>query len=199
MTDARVSDKILTIPNLVSFVRLLAIPVFWWLLLGEDNVAAATILFAVVATTDWVDGYLARRLGQVSKLGKALDPVADRLMIASAVIAGLVAGIVPQWIGILLIAREVYMAVVTLFLVSRGAGTLEVRWLGKLATLLVYTAIGWFYFAAIPFLEKILTPLAWVAGVAGLVIYWVTAFQYTGDALTAMRELESAPNPQESG
>lgn len=199
MTDDRVSDKILTIPNLVSFVRLLAIPVFWWLLLGEDNVAAATILFAVVATTDWVDGYLARRLGQVSKLGKALDPVADRMMIASAVIAGLVAGIVPQWIGYLLIAREVYMAIVTLFLVARGAGTLEVRWLGKAATLLVYTAIGWFYFAAIPFLEAILTPLAWAAGIAGLAMYWVTAFQYTGDALTTLRELESTSNPQESG
>lgn len=199
MTDERVSDKILTIPNVVSFVRLAAVPVFWWLLLGEDNVAAATILFAVVATTDWVDGYLARRLGQVSKLGKALDPVADRLMIASAVIAGLIAGIVPQWIGILLIAREVYMAIVTVFLVVRGAGTLEVRWLGKVATLLVYTAIGWFYFAAIPFLETILVPLAWIAGVSGLAIYWVTAFQYTGDALSAMRELESAPNPQESG
>jgi cardiolipin synthase len=199
VTDDRVSDKILTIPNLVSFVRLAAIPVFWWLLLAEDNVAAATILFAVVATTDWVDGYLARRLGQVSKLGKALDPVADRLMIASAVIAGLVAEIVPQWIGILLIAREIYMAIIALFLVFRGAGTLEVRRLGKLATLLVYSAIGWFYFAAIPFLETILLPLAWIAGVAGLAIYWVTAFQYTGDALAALRELESAPNPQESG
>lgn len=199
MTDDRVSDKILTIPNLVSFVRLLAIPVFWWLLLGEDNVAAATILFAVVATTDWIDGYLARRLGQVSKLGKALDPVADRLMIASAVIAGLVAGIVPQWIGLLLIAREVYMAIVALFLVFRGAGTLEVRWLGKLATFLVYSSIAWFYFAAIPFLETILTPLAWAAGIAGLAIYWVTALQYTGDALVTLRELESTTYPQESG
>lgn len=199
MTDDRVSDKIITIPNLVSFIRLAAIPVFWWLLLGEDNVAAATILFAVVATTDWVDGYLARRLGQVSKLGKALDPVADRLMIASAVIAGLIAEIVPTWIGILLIAREVYMAIVTIFLVTRGAGTLEVRWLGKLATFLVYTSIGWFYFAAIPFLEVILLPAAWIAAVVGLALYWYTAIQYTGDALTTMRELESTTNLQESG
>ncbi|HET9261252.1 MAG TPA: CDP-alcohol phosphatidyltransferase family protein [Acidimicrobiia bacterium] len=195
MTDDRVSDKILTIPNLVSFVRLAAIPVFWWLLLSEDNVAAATILFAVVATTDWVDGYLARRLGQVSKLGKALDPVADRAMIASAVIAGLIAEIVPMWIGILLIAREVYMATVTVFLVMRGAGTLEVRWLGKLATFLVYSSIGWFYFAAIPFLEVVLLPAAWLAAIGGLALYWVTAFQYTGDALATMRELESAANP----
>jgi cardiolipin synthase len=199
VTDERVSDKILTIPNLVSFIRLAAIPVFWWLLLGEDNVAAATILFALVATTDWIDGYLARRLGQVSKLGKALDPVADRVMIASAVVAGLVAAIVPTWVGILLIAREVYMAIVTLFLVVRGAGTLEVRWLGKLATFLVYSSIGWFYFAAIPFLEVILLPAAWIAAIAGLALYWLTAFQYTGDALATVRELESTTNLQESG
>lgn len=199
VTDDRVSNKILTIPNLVSFIRLAAIPFFWWLLLGEDNVAAATILFAVVATTDWVDGYLARRLGQVSKLGKALDPVADRVMIASAVIAGLIAAIVPTWIGVLLIAREVYMAIVTLFLIMRRAGTLEVRRLGKLATLLVYSSIGWFYFAAIPFLEVILLPAAWIAAIAGLVLYWLTAFQYTGDAVAALRGLESAANLQESG
>jgi cardiolipin synthase len=106
---------------------------------------------------------------------------------------------VPTWVGILLIAREVYMAIVTLFLVVRGAGTLEVRWLGKLATFLVYSSIGWFYFAAIPFLEVILLPAAWIAALAGLALYWLTAFQYTGDALATIRELESATNLQESG
>jgi cardiolipin synthase len=191
----QVSDRILTIPNVLSFTRLAAIPVFWWLLLGADNVTAATILFALIATTDWIDGYLARRLDQVSKLGKALDPVADRLMIASGVIAGLIAGIVPSPIGLVLIAREVYMAIVTLFVFSRARTTLEVRVLGKWATFLVYSSIGWFYIAAIPFLEVILTPLAWIAGVGGLSLYWVTAFQYTGDALRIVRELESTTSP----
>ena len=198
MTTEQVSDRILTVPNLVSFVRLAAIPVFWWLLLGEDNVTAATILFALIATTDWIDGYLARRLNQVSKLGKSLDPVADRLMIASAVIAGLIAEIVPSPIGIALIAREIYMAIVTLFVFSRTKTTLEVRKLGKWATFLVYSSIGWFYIAAIPFLDVILVPLAWAAGVIGLVLYWVTAFQYTGDALGVVRELESTTSPEES-
>ncbi|HEX6287503.1 MAG TPA: CDP-alcohol phosphatidyltransferase family protein, partial [Acidimicrobiia bacterium] len=183
---------------LVSFVRLAAIPVFWWLLLGADNVTAATILFALVATTDWIDGYLARRLNQVSKLGKSLDPVADRLMIASAVIAGLIADIVPSPIGIALIAREIYMAIVTLFVFSRTKTTLEVRKLGKWATFLVYSAIGWFYIGAIPFLEVILIPLAWTAGVIGLVLYWVTAYQYTRDALGVVGELESTASPEES-
>lgn len=198
MSSEQVSNRILTIPNLISLVRLAAIPVFWWLLLGEDNVTGAALLFALVATTDWVDGYVARRLHQVSKLGKSLDPVADRLMIASAVVAGLIAGIVPSWIGVTLIAREVYMAVITLFLFVRGAGVLDVRWLGKLATFLVYSSIGWFYLAAIPFLATLLTTLAWISGVIGLALYWVTAFQYTGDAVAVARELESTASLEES-
>ncbi|MGD2043621.1 MAG: CDP-alcohol phosphatidyltransferase family protein [Acidimicrobiia bacterium] len=198
MTQEQVSDRILTIPNLVSFTRLAAIPVFWWLLLAEDNITAATILFALIATTDWIDGYLARRLNQVSKLGKSLDPIADRLMIFSAVVAGLIAGIIPPVIGITLIVREVYMALVTAALVLRGKGVLEVRYLGKVATFGVYSSIGWFYMAEIPFLEWLTRPLAWGVGVFSLILYWITAFQYTGDARRVMSQLESGPVPEES-
>lgn len=176
------SDRILTIPNVVSFVRLAAIPVFWWLLLGAVEPTAATVLFALIATTDWVDGFLARRLNQVTRLGKSLDPVADRLMIASAVIAGLIAEIVPPVIGVTLILREVYMAVITIALMSRGLGTLEVRILGKRATFLVYSGVGLFYIAALPFLSSLTRPSAWALSVGGLILYWITAFQYTGDA-----------------
>ena len=199
MTAEQVSNRIITIPNLVSFIRLAAIPVFWWLLLGADQVAAATILFAVIATTDWIDGYLARRLNQVSELGKNLDPIADRLMIASAIVAGLIAGIIPPAIGWTLIVRELYMAAVTVVLVLGRAGMLEVRWLGKVATFMVYTSIGWFYFAAIPFLEAILIPAAWIVGIGGLALYWVTAFQYTGDARRALAAVGSRSVPEESG
>lgn len=192
------SNQVFTIPNVISLTRLAMIPVFWWLVLGAGEIAVATILYAVVATTDWVDGYLARRLDQVTKLGKTLDPVADRLMIASAVVAGLIAGIVPALIGVTLMVREVYMTVVTLILVARRGRTLDVRWLGKLATFIVYSSIGWFYMAEIPFLEFLTRPLAWVAGVVGLALYWVTAVQYTGDALRSVSELESAASPEES-
>jgi cardiolipin synthase len=196
--EEQVSNRIFTIPNVISLVRLAAIPVFWWLVLGADEIAWATILYVVVAWTDWIDGYLARRLNQVTKLGKALDPVADRLLIVSAVIVGLVAGIVPAVVGIALMAREAYMAVVTLILVARRRGTLQVRWLGKAATLLVYSAIGWFYMAAIPFLDAFLRPAAWVTSIGGLALYWATAFQYTGDARKAMSELESTAIAEES-
>lgn len=186
VSEGHVSDRILTVPNLISFLRLAAIPVFWWLLLGADDVTAGTILFAVVATTDWVDGFLARRLEQESKLGRSLDPVADRLMIASAVIVGLITGIVPGVIGITLMVRELYMAVVVISLVAARRGTLEVSRLGKLATFIVYSSIGWFYVAAIPFLQPLTEPLAWILGVIGLILYWITAIRYTADARKAL-------------
>ncbi len=198
MSEEQVSSRIVTIPNLISFIRLAAIPVFWWLLLGADNVVAATILFSLIAMTDWVDGYLARRLNQVTSLGRVLDPVADRLMIASAIVAGLIADIVPVVIGVTLIVREGYMAVVTLTLVARRLGTLEVRTLGKTATFIVYSSIALFYLAALPFLESITRPLGWIFGVVGLALYWLTALQYTGDARRRMSELESAAHVEES-
>lgn len=197
-SEEQVSNRVFTIPNIVSLVRLAAIPVFWWLVLGTEDLAAATILYALIAITDWVDGYLARRLGQVTRLGKALDPVADRLLIASAIVVGLIAEIVPAVIGVTLIVREVYMALMTFGLVARKGGTLEVRWLGKLATVIVYSSIGWFYMAEIPFLEFLARPLAWVAGIGGLALYWITAIQYTGDALRVVSELESAASSEES-
>lgn len=182
VSEGHVSDRILTIPNLISFIRLAAVPVFWWLLVGVEDVTLGTILFAVIATTDWVDGFLARRLDQVTALGKSLDPVADRLMIGSAVIVGLITGIVPGIIGVTLMVRELYMGVIVLGLVARRRAQLEVRWLGKVATFVVYSSVGWFYVAAIPFLPWLTKPLAWISGVVGLALYWVTAVQYTVDA-----------------
>lgn len=198
MSDERVSDEILTIPNVVSFIRLAAVPLFCWLVLGPGDIGSATILYAVIATTDWVDGFLARRLRQVSKLGKALDPVADRLLIGAAVIVGLIADVVPDIIGYVLIARELYMALITVWLMMRRGGTLEVRWLGKLATSLVYSAVGWFYVAEIPFLETYVRPLAWVVGTVGLTLYWITVVQYTGDARRVLGELESSFSAEET-
>ena len=198
MIAGQVSDRVITIPNLVSLLRLAGVPVFWWLLLAEDRIAAATILLIGVSWTDWVDGYLARRLDQVTRLGKALDPIADRLMIASAVVAGLITGIVPPVIGVPLIGREVYMAVITLLLAIRKKPPLEVRYLGKLATFVVYGSIHSFYLVAVSFLESIFDPIAWVTSILGLVMYWVVAIQYTADARATLSKLESGAVLEES-
>ncbi len=194
MPDEQVSDRIVTIPNLVTFVRLLGVGVFWWVLLVEENIALAAGLIFLIGWTDWIDGYLARKLDQVSKLGTTLDPIADRLMIASAVIGGMIVDppVVPLVIGFGLIARELFMGVVVLRLLSKSAGILEVRYLGKVSTFILYGAIPLFYLAAIGFLAGITGPLAWVSGVVGLAMYWYVAFQYFGDARQALAEVKSA-------
>lgn len=182
-------DRILTIPNLVTLIRLVGVAVFWWVLVGRDNVVVAAWLILGIGWTDWVDGYLARKLNQVSKLGKALDPVADRLMIASAVIGGLIAGVVPAVIAIPLLVREAVMAVVAARLAARGHGVLAVRYWGKLATFLLYGVIPAFYLSAAGVATWFMTPVAWILGVVGLALYWGVLFQYVGDARRL--ELES--------
>lgn len=171
----------LTVPNLVSLVRLAAIPYFWWVLLAEDRVALAAGLIFVIGTTDWVDGYLARRLDQVTELGKFLDPLADRLMIASALLAGLLAGVVPVVIGVPLLAREAAVGLGAAFLGLRGGGKLAVRDLGKTATFLLYGAIPAFYVAEAGIAPWLFAGPAWVGGVIGLILYYRVGWEYIGD------------------
>lgn len=179
-------DDLFTVPNLFSLLRLGLVPVFWWLLLGEGRVGSAAVLILVVAGTDWIDGYLARRLGQVTELGKFLDPLADRLMIASAVLGGVLAGVVPYVIGVPLLAREVLVGLGAVYAAARGR-QLEVRPLGKTATFLLYGAVPAFYLSETGFLSEVFAPPAWLAGVVGLWLYYWVAGQYARDVLCRVR------------
>ena len=128
------TDRWLTVPNVITFVRLLLIPVFVYLLFGADDRAGAAVLLAVLGATDWVDGFLARRWQQVSTVGKILDPTADRLLLAVGVISILVDGSVPVWIAVLTFLREGLVAVTALTLASMGARRIDVTWAGKAGT-----------------------------------------------------------------
>jgi cardiolipin synthase len=174
-------NGIWTIPNLVSFARLAAIPYFWWVTLDRQRIGLAAALIFVIGSTDWVDGYLARRLNQVSEVGKFLDPLADRLMIASALVAGLIAGVLPLVIGIPLLVREALVAIGAAYLASRGGGKLDVRRLGKTATFLLYGAIPSFYLYAADIIPDIVGPPAWIAGSLGLALYYWVGWEYVGD------------------
>jgi cardiolipin synthase len=189
--------RILTVPNVISMVRLIFVPVFLWLL-ATDRIAIAGWLVGIVAWTDWIDGYLARRLDQVTELGKALDPVADRLMIASAVVGGLIVGVIPWFIGYPLIVREIVMGGVTVYLAAKRRARLEVRWLGKAATALVYSSVPAFYIAEAGQLEWFMWPVAWGFGVAGLVLYYVVMFSYFGDARRNLRAVKSQSDHEEA-
>jgi cardiolipin synthase (CMP-forming) len=123
-----------TVPNALSFLRLLGVPLFLWLVLGPEADGWALALLAASGVTDYLDGYLARRLGQTSRLGEILDPVADRLYILAVVIGLAIRDIVPWWFAIVLPLRDVLLWGLVPILRTRGYSALPVHFLGKAAT-----------------------------------------------------------------
>lgn len=171
---------ILTVPNLISMVRIAAVPVFLWLLLGADRPAAAGWMLVAIGSTDWIDGYLARKLGQVSELGKMLDPVADRLAIVAALVGGWVAAVLPWGVAVLLIAREGMVGTLAGYLALRTGDRIEVRYIGKIATWAVYGGVASFYiYAGTDW--AFFRWWAWLYIVPGLALYYLVGVEYLGD------------------
>jgi cardiolipin synthase len=149
-----------------------------WLLIGRDNPVGAGWMLGLIGSTDWIDGYLARRLNQVSKVGEFLDPLADRLAVGAALVGGLITGDLPTWFAITVLGREVIVGVAGLYLGLRHRRKIAVRRIGKLATLGIYTALGWFLVGVnTAWLEA----MAWIVGIPSLALYYVVAVQYFGD------------------
>jgi len=176
---------IFTIPNLISAIRISLVPVFLWLLLGREDYIAAGLLIGGIGATDWVDGFLARRLGQVSELGKMLDPIADRLAVAAAVIGGWISGTVPAWFAAALLVREIIVGGATMYLAVRTGKKIAVRTLGKRATFAIYFAIPSFIVHA-GGAHEFFRGFAYAVGIPGLILYWVVAFQYLADIRRAL-------------
>jgi cardiolipin synthase len=168
-------DGIWSIPNAFTLVRLLCLPIFLYLLFGRDNRAAAAWMLGALGATDWIDGYLARRLNQVSEFGKVFDPTADRLLFIVAIVAIMVDGSMPIWFGVAVLAREILvglmMVIATLlFKIDR----IDVTWLGKLATFLLMFAVPGFLMGNSDFPGAAGFEIAaWILGIPGLVLsYW---------------------------
>ena len=134
------SGRVLTIPNLISFIRLLGVPVFLYLFLVEHADVAAVVILAIGGTTDWVDGYLARRLGQVSRLGELLDPLADRLYILATLVAFAAREIVGWQFVAALVGRDLLLLICLAVLRRYGYGPPPVHYLGKTATFILLFA-----------------------------------------------------------
>lgn len=190
-------SRILTLPNLVTVVRLACLPLFLWLLFGRDNREGAAWLLAALGITDWVDGYLARHLHQTTELGKVLDPVADRLLFIVGVGAIVIDGSVPLWFAVIVLAREALVTAATLALAALGAKRIDVTWWGKTATfflmfafpafLVSYSDAGWADAAEV---------LAWVTGIPGLLCsVYATALYVprSRDALAEGRAARATP------
>ncbi|MGH9021299.1 MAG: CDP-alcohol phosphatidyltransferase family protein [Acidimicrobiales bacterium] len=179
--------------NLVTAVRLAFIPVFVWLLFDTGHRAVAAWLLATLGATDWVDGFLARRLGQVSKLGKVLDPVADRLLVITGLIAVAAAGAVPWWFAGTTLAREVIVSGVTLGLAAAGAARIDVLFWGKVSTFALMTTFPLFlltsndHHARLAAWQSDVRDACWVIGLFGLSLAWVVLAGYVRPALAALR------------
>ncbi len=182
-------DRILTIPNLITLIRLCTLPVFVYLLFGaDDRHAAGWVLFAI-GSTDWLDGYLARRLGQVSNVGKVLDPVADRLLFFVGVGAIIIDGSVPLWFAVAVLVREVVVAIGTLSLAAMGATRIDVTWFGKAATFALMGAFPAFLVGASDAATAdFFRGLAWVVGIPGLALAYWSALLYVPLGRKALAE-----------
>jgi cardiolipin synthase len=137
------SSAIVTVPNLLSFARILLIPVFVGLIVHRGTEMVGMLLFAGVAATDWVDGYVARRTNQVSELGKILDPVADRLAVGAGLVAVMARGALPLWAGLAVLVRDGAVLVAGAAMLAGRGVRIDVRFLGKSATAILMVAITW--------------------------------------------------------
>jgi cardiolipin synthase len=182
-------SRVLTIPNAISIVRLLCIPLFLVLLFGREERFQAALLLAVLGATDWVDGFIARRWDQVSDLGKLLDPIADRLLLVVAVVAILIDGSVPVVVAVLTIARESLVFAMAGILTLARAKPIPVSWWGKAGTFGLMFAYPLFLAGAsdVSWADTA-TLLAWVCVVPGLVLGYLAAALYVGPALASWRE-----------
>ena len=173
------SRRVLTIPNVISIIRLAGVPLFLWLILVPEADGWALLVLFVSGVSDYADGYLARRLDQTSKVGEILDPVADRLYILSTVVGLAVRGIVPWWVAVILPARDAFLWCLVPFLRTRGYSSLPVHFLGKAATANLLYAFPLLLLGdgegALPTLAKV---FGWAFAIWGVALYWWAGVLY---------------------
>ena len=189
MADEQVaSSRIFTLANAVSVIRLMAIPVFLWLVI-EDRLLIAFVLLVVAVLTDFVDGMIARHMNEITKLGQFLDPFADRLFIAATVIALAIQDVVPWWFVIAVMLRDALLGIGGVVMARYGAATLPVKWWGKVATFAMLVVLPLFLLGAVvPEIGEITNPIAWVLALATVALYWVVGFSYLFDAISIARK-----------
>lgn len=201
----RGEDRIVTVPNGFTAIRLACVPVFVWLLSRPHGSAwvAAAVLLAVLGVTDWVDGYLARRLHQVSTLGKVFDPTVDRILLSVAAIGILAVGAVPTWVAVVALGREAVVAIGAVGVAMAGGRRIDVRWVGKAATFALMVAlplflvgharVGW---------HQVPEDLAWVFAVPALLLGWAAVVIYVPVARAAVAQGRAGRNtgpPEQEG
>ncbi len=178
-------DRILTVPNAITLARLCVLPVFVWLLLGRNDRLWAAVVLALLGATDWVDGWVARRFNQTSRIGRLFDPTADRILFFVSLTAIIIdtsqgPGGVPIWFVVVVLVREVTTAVVSVTLLVLGAPPVDVSWWGKAGTFGLMTAFPWLLAGSAEgfVLAPVVWILGWCAAIPGLVLSFYATIRY---------------------
>ena len=182
-----VSTRIWTIPNVLSMLRLALVPVFLVFIVIGDYVAALVVL-VVASLTDLLDGYLARRLKQITRLGQLLDPAADRLYIFAALVGLAANELVPWWIVVVIVARDVFLLVLGIVLANHGYGPLPVHQLGKVATFALFFGLPVIMLGlAFRSVQPVSEPVGWAITLWGAFLYWWAGIIYAIETARVIR------------
>lgn len=187
------TDRVLTVPNALSLIRLVAVAAFAWVLLTDRGRELGALLLVVSGITDYLDGYIARRWRQVSRLGQVLDPLVDRITIAVVLITLAWTSVIPWWLVLVLVARELFLVALILPLRSRGLVALPVHYLGKAATFVLFLgfplilagdgAAAW---------QAVASAVGWALIVWGVGLYWYGAVLYLEQTIRIVRTLPAS-------
>jgi cardiolipin synthase len=175
--------NIWTIPNALSFLRLLGVPLFFWLIIGPQRDGLALIVLVLSAATDWLDGFLARKLNQFSRLGELLDPLADRLYVFAAIVALYMREVLPVWVLVALIARDLSLSGLLIYLKRFGITGLPVHFVGKAATMNLLYALPLLLlstFAGV--IGEVAHVVGWAFLIWGVSMYWYAGLLYFDQA-----------------
>ena len=188
-----VMQELRSIPNMLSILRLFMVPVFLVLLLTGQFIAALITLM-VASATDWLDGQIARRFNQITKLGQLLDPAADRLFIFAALIGLTINGNIPLWLALIVASRDLMLVIVYPILASHCYGPLPVHFLGKAGTFALLYELPLLLMVDVwPEADFIVLQLAWGFAYWGVGLYWLSGLLYVKQVIEVLSTIKSKP------
>lgn len=171
-------DLVFTVPNFLTVLRFMGVPLFVWLVLAVQEYGYAVLVLAIMGSTDWIDGYVARRFNQASRLGRVLDPAADRLALLAVAVTLAIAGVVQWWYLAALVVPDVILGSASLFY-FRSHPDLPVSRIGKIRTGLLLAGTPLLVLSKLPIpLTDLYFVLAWIFLVPGLIGHWIAAWNY---------------------
>jgi cardiolipin synthase len=188
-----VHDRVLTVANGITALRLLGLPLFVWLTVSQQAYGKAFLVLVIVGCTDWVDGYVARRFDQVTKLGKLMDPLIDRAMLATAGITLLAVGFIPWWIVALVVVRDVVLLGAGLAVFGKHNPGIPVSNMGKFATACLLIGVPGFLLGHMEWpAARVFLVIAYAYSILGIVTYYIAGYRYVQAAVGVRKAMQEA-------